>query len=238
MREEPTMRNFQTDATRIVIGLLMAATGFAAETPEPFEQKMDTLLQRQDQLLKGQQQILQEVQPLDMFPNGARAFTFSFPTALVASANSSTILSASFSWFPPHSQLEFVLPFYLRDDHGGENGGEFRGTLVDLQSRLYTSPRRSGLFVVGGLRSAWLSGREQSGWDYDSGEIIGREHDLHKWGFYGGAGWRASSKRFYWNTNLVLGRYVGQTEPELNDDGMLGGKLLLDAEFFKFGIIF
>lgn len=226
-------------ATLQVVCLLLAVARVAAEVPEPVEQKMDTLLQRQDQLIKGQQQILQEVLPQDLFPEGARAFTFSLPTALVASANSSTVLAASFSWFPPASQLELVLPLYLRDDHGDE---EFRGTLVDLQGRLYLSPRRSGLYVVGGVRSAWLTGREQDWIDTYGGneaeDDVSRDRSLHKMGVYGGAGWRAASKRFYWNTHLVLGRYVGETEPELQNDGMMGGKLLLDAEFFKFGLIF
>jgi hypothetical protein len=239
MPEKLTMR-MTRQATLQLACLVLSAARVAAEVSEPVEQKMDTLLQRQDQLIKGQQQILQEVLPQDMFPKGARAFTFSLPAALVASAGSSTVLAASFSWFPPASPLEFVLPLYLRDDHGDE---EFRATLVDLQGRLYLSPRRSGLYVVGGVRSAWLTGREQDSWEYDSGsheylEVIGREHTLHKMGFYGGAGWRAASKRFYWNTNLVLGRYVGETEPELLNEGMMGGKLLLDAEFFKFGVIF
>jgi len=218
-----------------------AAQGSAVSgLADPQGQKIDTLLQRQQQMLEGQQQLLREVLPLDMFPNGARSFILNLPLALVGSANSATILSASASWFPPHSQLEFVLPVYLRDDHGDE---EFRGLLADVQGRLYMNPRRAGLYVVGGLRSAWLTGRENDGWEWDPQtgqgiEISGEEHRLHKMGFYGGAGWRASSSRFYWNMNLVMGRYVGQTGPELNNEGLMGGKLLLDAEFFKFGFIF
>jgi hypothetical protein len=161
-------------------------------------------------------------------------FAFNLPLAVAASATEARILSGSLIWFPPHSQLEVVVPIWIRTN----SESDFRATLVDLQGRYYFNPKRSGVYWLAGLRQAWLSGHSEADyydeWPYEESRLA----DVSKTGVYGGVGIRANSKRFYWNSNLVFGRYFGGDSVHLQDDGILGESYLLDVEFFKFGLLF
>jgi hypothetical protein len=197
--------------------------------------QLDSLLAKQQRLLEGQSRIEREVLPLDPFPDGKLGFAFNLPLAIAATVADTRMISAAWIWFPPHSQLEVVVPLWIRTVN---NDGNFRGTLVDLQGRYYFSPRRSGFYWLAGLRQAWLSGRTEGTYDGDWNYVEGRQEEVSKIGLYGGVGFRANSKRFYWNCNVAFGRYFGGGAVDLQDDGLMGEDYLLDAEFFKFGLIF
>lgn len=195
--------------------------------------QLDTLLAKQQLLLEGQARIEREVLPQDPFPNGALGFALNLPLAIAATAGETRMISASLFWFPPHSQMEVVLPVWIRTVN---EDSEFRGSLVDLQGRYYFSPKRSGFYWMVGLRQAWLSGREAHGYVEDGS--YDPLTDVSKTGAYGGFGIRANSKHFYWNCNVAFGRYFGGESVDIQDDGLMGEPYLLDAEFFKFGLIF
>lgn len=218
------------------LALVLAASAVAQEagTPASQDQKLDTLLAKQDQLLEGQARLQREVLPVDPFPNGAKGFAFNLPLAIASTAGESRMLSASLFWFPSHSQMEWVVPIWHRAETGGS---DFRALLVDLQARYYVSPRRSGLYWMGGVRQAWLKGRQEDGWFFGDDDGIGPLETHSRTGLYGGVGFRSRSSRLYWNVNVALGRFFG---PELNleDAQLLDSDLLIDAEIFKFGLIF
>lgn len=196
--------------------------------------QLDTLLAKQQLLLEGQERIEREVVPQDPFPNGARGFAFNLPLLIASTASTTRMISASLFWFPPHSQLELVVPIWIRTMN---EDPEFRGTLVDLQGRYYFSPKRSGFYWLAGLRQAWLSGTTEGRFD-DLTYVEGERTSFSKSGVYGGVGFRANSNRFYWNCNVAFGRYFGGISTEMRNAGMIGEDFLLDAELFKFGLIF
>jgi len=234
MESEPSLK-----APRwLILGALALAlaTCAAAQDKTPAisqDQKLDTLLVKQEQLLEGQLRLQREVLPVDPFPDGARGFAFNLPLAIASTAGESRMLSASLFWFPPHSQMEWVVPIWHRAETGGS---DFRALLVDLQGRYYLSPRRSGLYWMAGVRQAWLEGRNDDGW-MGNGEGWGPIRDVTRMGMYGGVGFRSRSSKFYWNVNVALGRYFG-SEVNLEDAQLLDSDLLIDAEIFKFGLIF
>ncbi|MFA7331272.1 MAG: hypothetical protein WC326_09380 [Candidatus Delongbacteria bacterium] len=197
--------------------------------------QLDSLLAKQQRLLEGQARIEREVVPQDPFPDGALGFAFNLPLAIAATVDETRMISASLFWFPPHSQLELVVPIWIRTVN---EDSEFRGTLVDLQGRYYFSPKRAGFYWLGGLRQAWLSGRAEDRYLEDFTLVEGRHTSFSKSGVYGGVGFRAHSKRFYWNCNVAFGRYFGGSSTEIRDQRLMGEDYLLDAEFFKFGLIF
>jgi hypothetical protein len=230
--------------------MLVAAVARADETPgvpDPLESKVDTVLVQQRQLLEGQQRVLAAVEREDPFLTRRHAVAFNVPLAIATAGREVQVLSGGLCWFPPDSPLEIVVPVWWRRDRDGSvalpNGHrddyDFTGLTIDLQGRWYLDPLRSGWYFTGGLRWAHLEGYvdDDEYWITLWPGSTGRD-TVDKLGLYAGIGWRAESSRLYWGWNIVAGRYLGNTEPALHGDDLLGGDFLIDVEFFKFGILF
>lgn len=240
----PRKRAASTGRTRRPAGLLWLMSALpslvlpaqADEARDSTQVKLDSLMTMQREILEITRSLNKDLLSIDPFPDGARAITLNLPLLLAASSEA-TIISASYCRFPPHSQSEWVIPVWFRDDH---NKYDFSTLMVDLQGRYYMNPRRSGMFWVGGLRLAQAKGRtetEYGDWP-DFIETGGGMESCRRLGLYGGVGWRSHSQRFYWSLNIVIGRYLGEEAPNFRSGSSLESDLLIDAEFFKFGVIF
>lgn len=241
---------------RAVLALLIAvSTAVAADVSEPraadpVDVKIDSVLVLQQRLLDGQARLLAVAERVDPFLDKRFSVSVNLPLLLATAGRDEQAFSASVAWFPKGSPLEVVVPIWFRRVRAGSvplpgGGGsasvpdsDFSGLCLDLQGRLYFDPLRSGWYWAAGLRWAHLEGWRESVYDPWGGGGSGGRAVRDRLGACAGVGWRLESARFDWGWNVLLGRWFDGNQPRIENDGMLGEPLIVDVEFFKFGLLF
>ncbi len=222
----------------LMIALLAILAG-PLQASEVDSSTADSLLVGQQKLLQGQEQIryqqtliLEEAWD-DPFQGRCHGIEVNFAGLLVGSRDG-LMLSGTYSYFPKDSNLEIAFPFFYDLDSSDEN--DLRRYALDFASRYYLGKHRSGIYVQAGLRVVRMWGPSDAGW-WDEPE---REKlEVNKHGVFTGVGYRKFSKKgLYWGCSISLGRYWGDLDTHLHDDGLLGDDVLFDIEFFKLGFLF
>lgn len=219
----------------VILLPLLIGPSFAQEK-QTSAAKLDTLLKTQQLMLKNQAKILSNVQKRYVLEGKKYGVEFNPSLVVFGIAVHQVMLSGGFSIFQ-HKGSEITFPVYF--SHSVKKHEERDVLTMDAQYRYFFDKDRPGFFASGGVRYAYLRGKEREHYSDDYDQEHNKIISAHKFGVYFGIGYRYFGKSgFYWGADLILGSYFSDESGKFEESFMDASRILFDMSFLKIGYAF